>query len=351
MDDVGNLKKTWILVHDGAIVKDHGIEGVAFANIIKSTQRALDSIGISKYGKDYNKEDCRLYFKEVKEGSVAVPLYPLSYGTNLNGDIPYLKVMDCFESLLTTLSSDPNKFESLLNEEISDTQSRIGFVKSIAQLTQADSQIEIKTALKQPKHGCAIPRHQNKYLNELLFELGASGNLTIHGVIVGIRGDNKRYFIVKSKNNQTINCYYPPELESAVKELYKKWVYVTGNLVHKQKTSHLESVTDIEEQQSESLSQIGRYPLKKPVEFKTSYDLEDNLWGLVNDELALNGYGTDYDNTISSLEEELEGHVLSFTEYPDERHSDGSLKLKAELKKYVDFKAVLAEMDKKYGAE
>ena len=71
----------------------------------------------------------------------------------------------------------------------------------------------------------------------------------------------------------------------------------------------------------------------------------------MNDELALNGYGTNYKDTISSLEEELEGHVLSFTKYPDERHSDGSLKIKAELKKYVDFKTVLAEMDKKYGAE
>lgn len=351
MDDGGNLKKTWILVHEGSIVKNHSIECLAFANIITNIQRAVDTIGISKYGKDYNKEDCRLYFNELKEGSVAVPAYPLSCGTDLNGEMPYLKIMDCFESLLTTLSNDPNKFESQLNEEISDTQSRIGFIKSIIPLTQLDSQIEIKSAVKQPKHGSLIPNYQNKYLNELLFELGASGILTIHGVIMGIRGDKKRYFILKSKNNQTIKCYYTPELESTVKELYKKWVYVTGNLVHKQKTSHLEYVTDIEEQQSEFLSQIGRYPLKKPVEFKTDYDLEDNLWGLVNDELALNGYGTNYKDTISSLEEELEGHVLSFTKYPDERHSDGSLKIKVELKKYVDFKTVLAEMDKKYGAE
>lgn len=158
---------------------------------------------------------------------------------------------------------------------------------------------------------------------------------------MGIMGDKKRYFILKSKQNKSIKCYYASELESTVKELYKKWVYVTGNPVHKQKTSHLESVTNIKEQMNESLSQIGKYPLKKPVVFKTCYELEDNLWGLENDELALNGYGTNYENTISSLEEELEGHVLSFTKYPDECHSDGSLKIKNELKKHIDFQVVL----------
>ena len=99
----------------------------------------------------------------------------------------------------------------------------------------------------------------------------------------------------------------------------------------------------------ESLNAIGRYPLKKSVEFRGWFDEEFRFWCVENKKLALLGMGVTYSEIISSIEEALEGHVLSFTEYPDEKHSVDSLVLKRDLMDCIDFAMVLQLMNEKYG--
>ena len=83
------------------------------------------------------------------------------------------------------------------------------------------------------------------------------------------------------------------------------------------------------------VSAIGKYLLKKPLTVTLSYDTEDKLFGAVNEELALFGYGISRTEALHSLEHELEGHLLSFTAYPDEQHAKTSLELKKRLNEYI----------------
>ena len=83
------------------------------------------------------------------------------------------------------------------------------------------------------------------------------------------------------------------------------------------------------------VSVIGKYLLKKPLTVTISYDTEDKLFGAVNEELALFGYGISRTEALLSLEHELEGHLLSFTAYPDEQHAKTSLELKKRLNEYI----------------
>ena len=136
---------------------------------------------------------------------------------------------------------------------------------------------------------------------------------------------------------------------STVQSLIHKWVSVTGNVVRTQKSYKFESVSNIMEQKNEELTNIGEYLLLGPIEFQTSYDKEDNLWGLVNEELALYGYGETYQKTLKSLEEEIEGHVLSFTNHPENQHTQESLIIKNKLKELVNFADVIGKMKEKYG--
>jgi len=92
---------------------------------------------------------------------------------------------------------------------------------------------------------------------------------------------------------------------------------------------------------SEEMNNIGRYKLLKPVTFEVSYDMSDSLWCLKNYDLALDGYGSTYNEAIECLEEDIEGHVLFFTRYPDSRHTNDSLIVKKNLTEYIDFKQVL----------
>jgi hypothetical protein len=341
--------KTWIIVRDGATVKDNAIEAVAFAEAVSNMQRAIDNIGFSKLGKAYKKDEFRLYFKEIREGSVIVPLFPITYGTDLDGEKTFIDITECFERLMNTLNDNPDLFPSQLEIEIEDPSARIGLLKSLLSFASSGSIIEMKTSVEQPDHGSFIPKHQKEYLEELVFKYGGTGIVTIQGVIIGIRGDNLSYFIINTTIGRNINCYFKPEIEDQVKNLYKKWVRVTGNMIQTQKNYRIDSVENLEQVTLETLHKIGQYILLKPITFTVSYDNNDKQWCLFNNDLALYGCGDNYKKAIKSLEEEIEGHILSFSEYPDDMHSEGSLQIKQTLLQHLDFNEAKCLIDKKYG--
>lgn len=346
--------KTWILVKEGPTVKNHKIEGMALAQLLIDIQRAYDNIGQSKYGKDYKKEDCRLYIDRILPGSVACPAGPLTLAPRLFDDeiSPYLEVTGTFERLINTLSLTPDCFQSQLEEEVTDPLARIGVLKSLRSLSGSASPVHIKTAAAQPQEGSSIPKHCREQLNDLLFEYGASGEMTRQGIIVGFHGEKgQHFFTIKTKSGSNIRCYFDPKDEDTIQSLIHKWVSVTGNVVRTQKSYKFESVSTVIEQKTEELTIIGEYPLLEPIEFQTSYNKEDNLWGMVNEEMALYGYGENYHKTISSLVEEIEGHVLSFTTYPDEKHTKESLVIKKKLQEHLDFTSALTHIKEKYEAE
>ncbi len=341
--------KTWIIVRDGASVKDNAIEAVAFAEAVSTMQRAIDTIGISKLGKGYKKEEFRLYFKEIREGSIIVPLFPATYGTGLDGENAFIDITGCLERLMDTLNNNPDGFPTYLDKEIEDPAARIGLLKSLLSFASSASAIEIKTSIEQPDHGSFVPKHQKAYLEELVFKYGGTGNVTIQGVIIGIRGDNLSYFIVNTTIGRNINCYFKPDMEDRVKNLYKKWVRVTGNMVQTQKNYRIDSVENLEQVMFETLHQIGQYILLKPITFTVSYDNNDKQWCLFNNDLALYGCGDNYKKAIQSLEEEIEGHIISFSEYPDDMHAESSLHLKQALLQYLDFNEAKCLFDARYG--
>lgn len=263
---------------------------------------------------------------------------------------PYLEVTGTFERLINTLSLTPDLFQSQFEEEVTDPLARIGVLKSLRSLSQSDSPVHIKTAAAQPQEGSSISKHSIEQLNDLLFEYGASGEMTRQGIIIGFHGEkNQHFFTIKTKSGNNIRCYFDPQDEDTVQSLIHKWVSVTGNVVRTQKSYKFESVSNIMEQKNEELTNIGEYLLLGPIEFQTSYDKEDNLWGLVNEELALYGYGETYQKTLKSLEEEIEGHVLSFTNHPENQHTQESLIIKNKLKELVNFADVIGKMKEKYG--
>lgn len=96
------------------------------------------------------------------------------------------------------------------------------------------------------------------------------------------------------------------------------------------------------------VSAIGKYLLKKPLTITISYDAEDKLFGAVNEELALFGYGENETEALQSLEHELEGHLISYTAYPDTQHSKTSLELKKLLQEHISVEEAGILLEEKY---
>lgn len=75
----------------------------------------------------------------------------------------------------------------------------------------------------------------------------------------------------------------------------------------------------------------------KPMFLKLMYNKEDNVWCVINEELALYGSGSNYVSALLDLDIEIEGHIISFTTYPDEKHTQESLVIKNKLLEYINF--------------
>lgn len=190
--------------------------------------------------------------------------------------------------------------------------------------------------MSRPEKGAFVSRSKVDDLDALVFEYGGWGHMSLQGVIVVNDGDGKNVFKIRTKNNRLVSCYYEPEDEARIKSLYKCWVKVTGNMVRTQKIYKIKPLESVEEITAERFTAIGQYHLLKPVEFKISYDMDDSLWCLENDEIALNGYGSTYHKAIQSLERSVEGHALFFMDYPDEKYADNGLEIKRKLLECVD---------------
>lgn len=347
-------QKTWVVVKDGKSIKGNRIDVISLSKILTNIQHAYDNIGQSKYGADYKKEDYKLYIGEIAKGSVVLPLAPLTYSPRIIDEPdPFRKVTACFECLVDSLSSSPNEFRPKLEEEITDPSNRIGVLKSMKFLSQSDSPIHFKTSKKKPSDdGYTISKADCKTIDELLTDYTTPGEMTVHGLMLGFQINKEPYFFtLKTENGRNVRCYFDKNKAEEYHSYFWKWVTVTGNAVATQKGYKLRTVSELSEQKTKKLDSIGDYKLKKPTEFATSYDKEDGIWCLVNEELALYGYGSDYRKTVKCLEECLEGHVLSFTKYPDEEHTDDSIVIKNKLTEYVDFKEVLDAINEKYGDE
>ncbi|HJJ99597.1 MAG TPA: hypothetical protein O0X23_05310, partial [Methanocorpusculum sp.] len=72
------------------------------------------------------------------------------------------------------------------------------------------------------------------------------------------------------------------------------------------------------------------------------------IWCVENDEAAVSGYGTSYGGIIEGLEDCIDGHLLVFARFPDEKQSADSLEVKRKLKEYLDFDSSYKLYQEKY---
>lgn len=143
-----------------------------------------------------------------------------------------------------------------------------------------------------------------------------------------------------------VPIYVTPQVRDAIMQL-RRGNQTYGDVVEASITQTLKgAVSPI---MFTHLHAIGRYPLKNPINFNVSFDEEDRIWCVENDEVAISGYGVTYGEIIESLEGCIDGHLLLFTRFTDEEQSADSLEVKKNLTKYLDFESSYKLYLEKYG--
>ncbi len=143
-----------------------------------------------------------------------------------------------------------------------------------------------------------------------------------------------------------VPIYVAPHVRDAIMQL-RRGNQTYGDVVEESITRTLRGA--VSPTMFESLNAIGRYSLLKPMSFDVSFDEENRLWCVENNEAAVSGYGTTYGEIIEGLEDCIDGYLLIFARFPDEKQSADSLEVKRKLTEYLDFDASYMLYQEKYG--
>jgi len=330
-------KKFWLII-DGKIVTDHKIEAYTFGKILTYLQKVVDVFQQTKYG-EHPKTDFRLYLTNTGKGSVAVAFQPLDFSTELfKESLVFDEMVFDLQDLINALIENTDEFREKIERDFEDPSQIIRFLESFRGMLSKKNKFSVKVGYdtKKPRKPVVLPSHREAYIEGLISEYYRKSAIEIKGVITRIKGDEPRSFTIKTLDNETIKCDYPADWEKDVRAFFKSSVTVNGVMSKRARLKEMEVVKDIQSFNSITLDSLDEFTFRQPVVIRVSYDDKDNHWCLANEELSLEGYGSTYEQALSSLKESLESLIVGYLAFKDAKLSEKSRKIKQALQTYLE---------------
>jgi hypothetical protein len=330
-------KKFWLII-DGKIVTDHKIEAYTFGKLLTNLQKVVDVFKQTKY-REHPKKDFKLYLTNMTEGSVAVAFQPLDYTTTLlDQSMVFDDMVFDLQDLITTLMDNPDEFRQKIERDFEDTSQIIRFLESFRGMLSKKNKFNVKIGynIRKPKKPLVLPSHREPFIEELISEYYRKSAIEIKGVITRIKGDDPRSFTIKTLEDDTIKCDYPPDWEKDVMTFFKSTVTVKGVMSTRARLKEMEVIKDIQPFKSIILEELDEFVFRQPLAIRVSYDDKDDHWCLANEELSLAGYGETYEDARLSLKDSFESLVIGYLAFNDSSLSEKSRLIKKKLQTYVD---------------
>jgi len=330
-------KKFWLII-DGKIVTDHKIEAYTFGKLLTNLQKVVDVFKQTKY-RDHPTKDFKLYLTNYTEGSVAVGFQPLDFTTTLlDQSMVFDDMVYDLQDLITTLVEDPDGFRQKIEGDFEDPSQIIRFLESFRGMLSKKNKFNVKVGynIRKPKKPLVLPSHREPFIEELISEYYRKSAIEIKGVITRIKGDDPRSFTIRTLDDATIKCDYPPEWEKDVMTFFKSTVTIKGVVSTRAKLKEMEVIKDIQPFKSIVLGTLDEFVFRQPLAIRVSYDDKDEHWHLANQELSLAGYGETYEDARKSLKDSFESLVIGYCAFEDSSLSEKSRIIKKNLQTYID---------------
>lgn len=334
-------KKFWLII-DGKIVTDHKIEAYVFGKLLINLQRVVDVLYQAKHG-SHPKDDFRLFLTKVIDGSVAVAFQPRDFATELfNDSLIFDEMIYNLNDIVKLLIENPDDFRKKIELEFSEPATIIRFLENFSGMLSRKNKFNVKIgySVNKPTKPVLLPSHREAFLQDLIHEYYRKSMIEIKGVITRIHGDDPRSFTIRTLDNATVKCHYPPEWEKDLMALFKSSVTVNGVLSQRANLREMEVVKDLRSFNLATLDALGDMTFRHPLPVRVSYDDHDGHWCLVNEELSLSGYGKTYQEALSSLAESLESLIVGYLAFKDTALSGKSRQIKKNLQNYLDLNEV-----------
>ena len=333
--------KIWIHLDGRKVVRDHKVDVSTFGKLLIHIQKQINIIAEAKYGKKVRPK-FKLFLSNIQKGSVDAVL------EFMGGTLPKFQhqVAETHYQVYEAIQKEDEKIlDETIIKSLKDPLYGYRLLASIEDITPSTEDYSIGLSKDRPEKRAVLKSKQREFVKKMKTKYQQQATIKFIGIITDLHGKDPRYFIIDTTTGERIKVYISPELEPQVKECYKAIpVKITGLMAKKAKSREIRELKGLTKQEEIPLDRIGKFRLKQPVLVELSYDMEDNLWILRNEQLAIEGYGKTYKEAMKDLEESLEGLVLGFLAFKEEDLAESARRIKEELSKYLD----LNELSHKY---
>ncbi|SEW23444.1 hypothetical protein SAMN05216170_2308 [Thermococcus thioreducens] len=325
--------KIWIHLDGRKVVKDHKVDAYTFGKLLIQIQKQINIIAEAQYGKTI-KPKFKLFLAEIQEGSVDAVL------EFAGGTLPEFqhRVVETHYQVYDAIQKEDEKtLDETIIGSLKDPLYGYRLLASIEDITPSSEDYLIGLSKDSPEKRAVLKSKQRDFVKKMKTKYQQQATVEFIGIITDLHGKDPRYFIIDTTTGERIKVYIRPELEPQIKEYYKAVpVKVTGLMAKKAKSREIRELKGLSKQEEVPLDRIGKFRLKQPVLVELGYDMEDNLWILRNEQLAIEGYGKTYQEAMKDLEDSLEGLIIGFLAFKDEDLAESARKIKKELSKYLN---------------
>jgi hypothetical protein len=182
----------------------------------------------------------------------------------------------------------------------------------------------------------SLPPYHDVFIKKLIKKYTSQATVEKIGIIVQQNGEPPRFFTVKTENGDQIKCFYSPEMDSFIHELYKNPVLVKGIITRGIHKKEMKEIFDLKRFTNKTETIIGEFKLKIPLKIDISYDKEKELWSLSNTSISVFGHGEHLIDAEFSFADAFERLIIGFLLFDDSELSPKSKEIKDEIRKYVN---------------
>ena len=281
--------------------------------------------------------------KEIGKGSAILALSPLDTLTTLEGVSPIENSVKELIEMVKKIEKDPREGREYLLEKVEDPKDRLiveAKVYSLWPEVGNDIALKYEGYTFSTENYISLKAEHKKIINEWLQEDMKEASRKVRGIITRIKVDGRRrYFIVLSVDGELYKFEYTEkekDIETQILDLIKSPVEIVGITAGRAKIKQIKEILDLRPLEEIYMESIGKYKFKQKIAIKISYDAEDDLWVLQNDDLGIVGVGDTYEEALEQLEDSLQVVIEGYLHEPDEKLTEDAKELKRNLQKYME---------------
>ena len=282
-------------------------------------------------------------FTKIEKGSAIISLEPMSGTRTLFEEVPLEHPMKELFTLINLINENPDEGRNYLSEKIKESKDRLVLEAKLYEIWSIKGlDISLKFDGFKFSSGGYVPlrKDREEILTKWLEEDMKEASRKIEGIITRIKADGRnRYFTILSMDGEMYKYEYTPsktDIETQVIELIKTPVEIIGITAGGVRSKVIKEILELRPLDKIKIEDLDDIKLKKPLLIDISYDSEDDLWVLENDNLRIYGVGETYEEALERLKENLEIVIEEYMYEDDSKLTETAKQLKQRLREYIE---------------